>query len=189
MASGLDGIKIIDQLQLEGKNVFLRLDLNVPLDSHGQITDETRIQAALPTIKYIIGAGAKLVMGYHMGRPKTPEDRKKLSLEPVAQRLSELLDADVILLENPGGDGAKGLISGLKSNQVILLENLRFHKDETKNGKELPASILEYADVFINDAFGACHRAHASVVGLTDDIPEKAAGFLVKKEVEFLDKV
>ena len=154
------------------------MDLNVPINGEGEITDETRIQAALPTIKYVIDAGAKLILGSHMGRPKTPEDRKKLSLEPVARRISELLDIDVVLLANPAGDGAKGLIPGLKANQVIMLENLRFHKDETKNGRELPASILEYADIFINDAFGACHRAHATVVGLNKDVSIKAAGFL-----------
>lgn len=189
MASGLEGIARVDQLDLKGKRVFLRLDLNVPLTEDGKISDETRIKAALPTIQHVIAEGGKLVMASHLGRPKKPEDRAKYSLEPVATRLSELLEKEVILLEDPAGDGPKGLLATMRDDQVILLENLRFHPDETKNGRTLPSAILEYTDVYVNDAFGACHRAHASIVGLNSEVSQQGVGFLISKEVEFLDQV
>jgi phosphoglycerate kinase len=125
----------------------------------------------------------------HLGRPESPEDRKKYSLEPVADKLGELLNCEVILVDEPDSDAPKGLLRSLKSDQFILLENLRFHADETENGDGLTRSILEYTDIYINDAFGASHRAHASIVGIPDKIKERGLGFLMKKEIEMLDKV
>ncbi len=184
MASILEGVKRIDQLELKGKRVFLRLDLNVPLKD-GRVQDDTRIQAALPTIRYALEHGAKLVLASHLGRPKSDSD-KEFSLEPVAHRLNELLGVEVILMEKPAGDGPKGLFVGMKENQVILLENLRFAKGETKNDRELAQIWASYTDVYVNDAFGASHRAHASIDALPSLVSQRALGFLMFKEVENL---
>ncbi len=181
-------LKSIEELDISSKALFLRLDLNVPL-CDGKITDETRITAALPTIRYAIDKGAKIVLASHMGRPKTEADREKLSLQPVAERLSEILDAEIILVENPSGDAPKGLLGGLRPKQIILLENLRFEDGETKNDKDLYEEWAKYTQVYVNDAFGASHRAHASIVGLPGVIKEKGIGFLIKKEMDVLDKV
>ncbi len=187
-ASTLTGIKSIEDFDLKNKRVFLRLDLNVPI-KNGKITDTTRIDAALPTIRYALEHGAKLVVASHLGRPETAEDRPKYSLEPVADRLGELLSCEVILIEDPNSELPKTLLRSLKSNQFILLENLRFDEDETENGEGLSNAISHYTDIYINDAFGASHRAHASIVGLPTKIAEKGIGFLMKKEIEMLDKV
>jgi phosphoglycerate kinase len=186
--SGLTGLTFIDQLELKDKRVFIRLDLNVPMKD-GKITDETRILSALPTIKYALEQKAKVILCSHLGRPKGPEDRKKLSLEPVALRLSELLEADVHLVEEPSGDAAKGLLVGIKNRELLLLENIRFEKGEEENSTELAEQIALYTDVYINDAFGASHRAHATIDALPKIIKVKACGFLIKKELEMLDKM
>lgn len=189
--SVLDGIKHVKDLDLKGKRVFLRLDLNVPI-KNGKIKDETRIQAALPTIKHCIEAGAKLVVASHLGRPKGPADRGDNSLEPVAQRLGELLNLEVELIEDPASDAPKMLLSGIrKSHNLILLENLRFDPGEEKNSEELAAVWAEYTDVYVNDAFGASHRAHASISALPHVLSQKpgtqkGAGFLMYKEIEML---
>ena len=187
MAKTLDGIKTIEDFQLEGKRVFLRLDLNVPLEN-GVITDDNRIRASLPTIEYARSKGAKLVLASHLGRPKGPDDRS-LSLEPVADRLGELLDMDVILVEEPRSDAPKALLAGLKRNQLVLLENLRFDPGEEANDLEMAQVIAEYIDVYINDAFGASHRAHMSIARLPEVVPQHGIGFLIKKEIEMLDRV
>ena len=186
----LEGINSIEDMDISGKRVFLRLDLNVPL-KNGKITDDTRIRAALPTIKYALDKGAKLVLASHLGRPKTEEDKIKLSLEPIAARLTELLNIEVSLIEELRSEAPKALLSGLKSNQVILLENLRFDPDEITNGTKLPHAILQYIDVYINDAFGACHRAHASIVGIPAGLAQrnKGIGFLIQTELKMLDKL
>lgn len=187
MASGLKGIKTIRDFDLNEKVVFLRLDLNVPIKD-GKITDETRIRESLTTIKYAIEKGAKLVMASHLGRPKTAED-KQYSLEPVAKNLSEHLGMEVILVEEPKSDAVKHLISGLRKNQAILLENLRFEAGETKNDPEFAQALASYTQVYINDAFGASHRAHASISALPEMVKDKGIGFLIEKEIMMLDKL
>jgi phosphoglycerate kinase len=187
--SGLAGIRFIEDLPLKDKRVFIRLDLNVPL-KNGVISDETRIQAALPTVRYALDQGARVVLCSHMGRPSKPEDRQKLSLEPVGDRLSELLNVDVQLVEDPASDAPKALLGGLKTGrQLILLENIRFDKGEEENSEKLAAKIASYVDVYVNDAFGASHRAHATIVALPKLMKERGMGYLMKKEVEMLDKV
>jgi len=182
---GLRGIKSVRDLNVEGKVVFLRLDLNVPL-KNGVIGDDTRIRASLPTIQYLMERGAKIVMASHLGRPKSAADTE-YSLEPVAHRLSELLKAEVILFDDPASDGVKGLLIGLKKNQLILLENVRFVPGETKDSEEFAQEIASYAEVYINDAFGASHRAHATIHALPKIMKEKGIGFLIEKELSMLD--
>jgi phosphoglycerate kinase len=186
--SGLKGIKTIKDFELKDKKVFLRLDLNVPI-KNGVIQDETRITAALPTIKYALDHGAKLILSSHLGRPETKEDYKKLSLEPIGKRLAELLDVEVHLIESPDGEGAKGLLPTLRPGQLLLLENLRFEKGETKNATELAVKWASFTDIYINDAFGASHRAHASIHALPNHVKNKGVGFLMEKEITMLDKV
>ena len=185
--TGLKFIKTIRDFDLAEKVVFLRLDLNVPLEN-GKITDETRIRESLPTIKYAVDKGAKLILTSHLGRPKSAGDRK-FSLEPIANRLTELLGMEVLLVDEPGSDAPKALLSGLKKNQVILLENLRYDAGETKNSEELAVKWASYSQVYINDAFGASHRAHASIDALPRLMKEKGIGFLIEKEIEMLDKL
>lgn len=187
-SKSLRGIKSIEEFDLKDQRVFLRLDLNVPL-KNGVIADDTRIQASLPTIRYALEKGAKLVLASHLGRPKGPEDRKKLSIEPVGERLSQLLNVEVTVVEDPASDLPKALLRGLKSDQIILLENLRFDKEEEANGENLAKAIAAYTDIYINDAFGASHRAHASVVGVPREVKKKGIGFLMKRELEMLDKI
>src|SRR5512140_2339037 len=182
-------LKTIDSLDLAGKRVFIRVDFNVPLDAEGKVTDDARIRAALPTIQHAIKAKAKVILASHLGRPKgKPEDREKLSLEPAAERLSELLRQDVILADDCVGDGVKKLVKDLKEGQVLLLENLRFHPEEEKNDEAFCKELASLCDVWVNDAFGTAHRAHASTAGMARFVKEKAAGFLIQKEVEYLGK-
>jgi len=183
------GLKTIDQLDLAGKRVFIRVDFNVPLDGDGKVTDDARIRAALPTIQHAIKARAKVILASHLGRPKgKPEDRTKLTLEPAAVRLSELLGEDVILADDCVGDGVRKLVRDLKEGQVLLLENLRFHPEEEKNEEGFCRELASLCDVWINDAFGTAHRAHASTAGMAAFVKERAAGFLIVKEVEYLGK-
>jgi phosphoglycerate kinase len=181
-------LKTIDALDLAGKRVFIRVDFNVPLDA-GRVTDDARIRAALPTIQHAIKAKARVILASHLGRPKgKPEDREKLSLEPAAERLSELLRQDVILADDCIGDGVKKLVRDLKEGHVLLLENLRFHPEEEKNDEGFAKELASLADVWVMDAFGTAHRAHASTAGMARFVKEKAAGFLVKKELDYLGK-
>jgi len=182
-------LKTIDALQLAGKRVFIRVDFNVPLDGAGQVTDDARIRAALPTIQFAMAAKAKVILASHLGRPKgKPEDKEKFTLEPAAVRLSELLSQDVILADDCVGDGVKKLVKDLKEGQVLLLENLRFHKEEEANDEAFCKELAALCDVWVNDAFGTAHRAHASTAGMARFVKEKAAGFLIQKEVEYLGK-
>lgn len=188
---GLKGIKTIRDFAaddgLKGKTVFLRLDLNVPL-KEGKITDLTRITASLPTIKFALEKGAKLVIASHLGRPKSAAD-KKYSMAPVAEKLGELLDVEVVLMEEPSSDGVKHFLSGPMKKQIICLENLRFDEGETENKIELAQIWSSYSDIYINDAFGASHRAHASIHALPSVMEKKGIGFLIEKEIQMLEKL
>lgn len=186
--SGLAGIKTIEELDISEKRVFIRCDFNVPLKD-GRITDDTRIRAALPTIKYALQKKAKIVLASHLGRPKSHDDRSKYSLLPVGNRLSELLGIEVILFEDPNGEGIKAITSGLNDHQVVLLENTRFAPEEEKNSMDMAANLSNFTEVYINDAFGAIHRAHCTVAALPSLVAQKGIGFLIKKEIEMLDKL
>jgi len=179
-------IQTLDKLQLAGKRVFVRVDFNVPLDEQGRVADDQRIRAALPTIQHALKAGARLVLASHLGRPKGRE--AKYSLEPAGARLSELLKQDVVLADDCVGDGVKKLVRELKDGQVLLLENLRFHPEEEKNDEAFCRELASLCDVWVNDAFGTAHRAHASTAGMARFVKEKAAGFLIQKELDWLGK-
>ncbi|MFN3455435.1 MAG: phosphoglycerate kinase [Pseudobdellovibrio sp.] len=185
MSLGLKGIKTIRDFEIGGKTVFLRLDLNVPMEN-GKITDETRIKATLPTIQYCLEKGAKLVIASHLGRPKSAADTK-YSMEPVAKRLGELLNVEVVLMSEPSSDGVKHILYGPMKNQIICLENLRFDEGETENKAELATQWASYTDIYINDAFGASHRAHASIYAFPEMMQKKGIGFLIEKEIKMLD--
>src|SRR5580658_10819912 len=187
MANPLAGIKSIRELPIESKRVFLRVDFNVPLDG-GAITDDSRIREALPTIKHALERGARLVCASHLGRPKKGPD-PKLSLEPCALRLAELLGQDVTLPEDCVGDAAKKVVFDLRGGQVALLENLRFHPEEEKDDEAFCRDLSELADVYVDDAFGCVHRAHASVHGLAKLFRDRGCGFLLEKEIAALGKL
>jgi phosphoglycerate kinase len=179
--------KTVRDVDLRGKKIIMRVDFNVPQDKQGNITDDTRIAAALPTIKYVLDQGvSKLVLMSHLGRPKGVEEA--LRLAPVAKRLSELLGKEVIVCKDSIGEETKMVISGMPSGGVALLENLRFHKEEEKNDPGFAKALSEYADIYVNDAFGTAHRAHASTEGIAHYLPA-VSGFLMEKEIEFLGKL
>ncbi len=175
----------IDDLNLKGKRVLVRVDFNVPLDENLNITDDIRIVSALPTIKKIIHDGGKAILMSHLGRPKG-ERIEKFSLKPVALRLSELLNQEVKFAPDCIGEEVKKIVNEMKEGDVVLLENLRFHSGETKNDPEFAKQLAELGEVYINDAFGTAHRAHASTEGVTKYIDQCAAGYLMQKEIEFL---
>lgn len=179
----------IKACDLYGKKVFIRCDFNVPMDDFGNITDDRRIRSALATIQYCLDQECAIILGSHFGRPKAGVFSQEDSLAPVARRLQQLLKVDVVLASDVVGESAKSLASKLKQGEVLLLENLRFEKGETKNDPEFSAALADMAEVYINDAFGVSHRAHASVEGITAffDEKHKAAGFLLLKEIEFFD--
>ncbi len=183
----MTAMRFIEDLDVKGKTVFLRVDFNVPLNEDGTINNDKRIKASLPSITYLLNKGAKLVLASHLGRPKGKPD-PKLSLAPVAKRLAELIGRDVIMAPDVIGPEVDRLKAGLKEGQALLLENVRFHPGETKNDPELSKAFARGIDIFINDAFGSSHRAHASVVGIVDFVPLAAAGYLMKKEVDYLRK-
>ncbi len=174
-------------LDLERKIVFLRVDFNVPLDEECEIRDDSRIKAALPTINYLIEQKARVVVASHLGRPKG-EYIPEFSLKPVAERLSELIPQNVILAPDVIGEEVLKLKKELKEDQTLLLENLRFHKGETANDSSFAQLLAQEVDYYVNDAFGASHRLHASVVGIVQYVEKSAAGFLLKKEVDYLSK-
>lgn len=177
--------KTIRDIDVKGKKVIARVDFNVPL-ADGVITDDNRIEAALPTIKYLLEKQAKLILCAHLGRPKG-EFKPEFSLKPCAQRLSELLGQEVKLADDVVGESAKALAAEVKEGQVIMLENVRYMPGETKNDPELAKQFASLADIFVNDAFGAAHRAHASNTGVAEFLPS-AMGFLLEKEIEFIGK-
>lgn len=176
----------IKDLDLAKKRVFIRCDFNVPLDEFGNITDDRRIRAALATIDYCLDQDCSVIVASHLGRPKG-EFSEKYSLAPVQRRLHQLLKRDIILAKDVIGESATQLAENLKGGEVLLLENLRFEKGETKNGEKLSEALANMAEFYINDAFGVSHRAHASVEGITKffDEEHKAAGFLLQKEIQF----
>lgn len=184
---GLKNIKKISEFEYQDKVVFLRLDLNVPMEN-GKISDETRITASLPTIQYLLNKGAKVLMASHLGRPKSRED-KEFSLEPVAKRLSELLKTEVFLLDEVESSAIKHLVMGAKKNQLVLLENIRFEQGETDDSEELAQELAKHVDIYINDAFGASHRAHATIHALPKLMKNRGVGLLIEKEIQFLDQL
>ena len=179
--------KSIKDIDVKGKRVLMRADFNVPLDENGSITDDIRIKSSLPTIEYILNQGAKLILASHLGRPKG-EVKDSMRLTPVGNRLQELLKRSVKKLNDCIGQEAESAINNMKEGEVVLLENLRFHKEETKNDPEFAKKLASLADVFVNDAFGTCHRAHASTEGITHHL-ESVAGFLVQKEIEYFERI
>jgi phosphoglycerate kinase len=180
-------IKCIDELDIESKRIFIRVDFNVPIED-GKVTDNTRIKAALPTIRHALKMKGRLILASHMGRPKGKPD-PRFSLEPVGLELAKLLDMDVILTDDCIGDGARKVVSDLYSGRIALLENLRFHAEEEKNEEKFARELASFADVYVNDAFGAAHRAHASIHAITRFFGLKGVGFLMKKEIESLGKL
>ena len=180
-------IRTVDQIDLKGKRVFIRVDFNVPLNEKNEITDDTRIILSLPTIRFVMEAGGKTILASHLGRPKGKKDTK-FSLAPVAERLSQLLGKKVALAADCIGEEVQRQIERMKAGEVLLLENLRFHPEEEKNGESFSKALASLCDVYVNDAFGAAHRAHASTEGMTRYVKVVAAGFLMKKEIGSLDK-
>lgn len=170
---------------ISGKRALVRVDFNVPLDDQGQITDDTRIRAALPTIQDLIQKGAKVILVSHFGRPKKGVD-DKLRLTPVANRLAELLGREVIKCDDSIGEEVTRKVSGMQNGQVVLLENVRFHKEEEENDPEFAKQLAANADLYVNDAFGTAHRAHASTEGVTHHLSPSVAGYLIEKELQYL---
>ena len=176
--------KTVKDIDLKGKKVFVRCDFNVPMDENQNITDNTRIKAALPTIKYLLEQNCKIILASHLGRPKG-EVKPEFSLKPVAKELSKLLGKEVIMANDVIGEDAMSKASNLKEGEIMLLENVRFHREETDNDPEFAKKLASMAEIFVNDAFGTAHRAHASTTGIADYIPG-VAGFLIEKELKFL---
>lgn len=175
----------IDNVDLKNKRVLVRVDFNVPLDENLQITDDRRITSSLPTIKKIISEGGKAILMSHLGRPKGKVNLK-YSLKPAAERLSKLLGKEVILSPNCIGEEVKSLVNKMNSGGVLMLENLRFHEEEEKNDEAFAKKLSELGDVYVNDAFGSAHRAHASTEGVTKFIKTCASGYLMQKELDYL---
>ena len=177
--------KTVKDIDVNGKKVLVRCDFNVPIDSEtGKITDNRRIRAALPTIQYLLNHNAKVILCSHLGRPKG-EFNLKYSLKPVAEELSKLLNKDVKLAKDVIGESAKELTSNMKEGDIVLLENVRFHKEEEQNDPEYSKALASMAEIYVNDAFGTAHRAHSSTTGVADYLPA-VSGFLIEKELEFL---
>ena len=176
--------KTVKDIDLRGKKVFVRCDFNVPMDENQNITDNRRIVAALPTIKYLIEQNCKIILASHLGRPKG-EFKPEFSLAPVAKELSKLLGQEVLMAKDVIGESAKTLAANLQEGQVMLLENVRFHREETDNDPEFAKELASMAEVFVNDAFGTAHRAHASTEGISHYLPS-VSGFLIEKELKFL---
>jgi phosphoglycerate kinase len=188
------GIKPVTDLAVEGKRVFVRVDYNVPLakpepgGAGRKVSDDARIRATLPTLRHLIERGARIVLGSHLGRPDG-QVKPEYSLEPVALRLAELLELDVTLADEPVGDGARKVVSDLRDGQIAMLENLRFHPGEEANDDQFARTLASYCDVYVNDAFGTAHRAHASTAGMVKFVAEKGAGFVMAREIDFLSRL
>ena len=177
--------KTIEDVNVAGKRCLVRVDFNVPLDEDKKITDETRIMGALPTIQYLMAHNAKVILCSHLGRPKGTFNMK-YSLKPVADRLNELLDNKVTFAEDVIGPSAQAAVAACKEGECVLLENLRFHAEEEKNDPEFCKALAAFGDIYVNDAFGTAHRAHASTAGVAKYIPTAVAGFLIAKELEVM---
>ncbi|MDT8318550.1 MAG: phosphoglycerate kinase, partial [bacterium] len=183
----MNKVKYIDEIALKGKRVLIRVDFNVPLDDRGCISDDTRIRGVLPTINHALAEGARVILASHMGRPKgkvVPE----MSLGPAAKRLSELLGKDVVMAPDCVGDEVARAVEFMKTGDILLLENLRFHAEEEKNDDAFGKKLGRLCDVYVNDAFATAHRAHASNVAITNHVSDCAAGFLIKDEIEYFYK-
>lgn len=178
----------VDALDVAGKNVLVRVDFNVPLTDDGAVGDDTRIRAALPTIRHLVDRGARVVLASHLGRPKEGPD-PRLSLRPVAARLGELLGAEVAMAPDCVGPEVGAMVNGLEPGRVLLLENVRFHAGERKNDEEFARALAAGMDLYVNDAFGSAHRAHASTCGVARHVAKAAAGFLMEKEIRYLGGV
>ncbi len=176
--------KTVRDIDVNGKKVLVRCDFNVPQDENGNITDNRRIVGALPTIKYLIENNAKVILTSHLGRPKG-EVKKEFSLAPIAEELSKLLGKEVKLASDVIGESAQKLTSEMQDGDVVLLENVRFHREETDNDPEFAKKLASFAEIFVNDAFGTAHRAHASTAGVADYLPA-VSGFLIEKELNFM---
>lgn len=179
--------KNIDDINVKGLKTFVRVDFNVPVDDEGNITDDNRINGALPTIKTLIERGAKVILASHFGRPKGEYD-PAFSLKVVAERLAELLKKEVIMASDCIGEDVEKLVSSLREGDVLMLENVRFHKGETKNDKDFSKKLASLADLYVNDAFGAAHRAHSSTSGIAEFLPS-VSGYLMDKEINALSKL
>jgi phosphoglycerate kinase len=180
--------KTVEDIQVQGKKALVRCDFNVPLDENNVITDENRIRGALPTIQYLVGHGARVILCSHLGRPKGDGFEAKYSLAPVAARLSQLLGKEVTLAKDVIGPDAKKMASELKDGDVMLLENVRFHKAETKNDPEFSKELASLAEVYVNDAFGTAHRAQCSTEGVAHFLSPAVSGFLIGKELDVMGK-
>ncbi len=176
--------KTIRDIDLKNKKVLVRCDFNVPFDEEGKISDNRRIVAALPTIKYLLEMGCKIILCSHLGRPKG-EFKREFSLKPVAEELSRLLNVEVKLAEDVVGESASTLTNNMKEGEIVLLENVRFEAGEEKNDEELSKKLASFAEIYVNDAFGTAHRAHSSTTGVASYLPA-VSGFLIEKELEFL---
>lgn len=176
--------KTVKDIDLKGKKVLVRCDFNVPMDENQNITDNTRIVAALPTIKYLLENNCAIILCSHLGRPKG-EFKPEFSLKPVAKELSKLLNKEVIMAEDVIGEDAKNKAKNLKQGEIMLLENVRFHREETDNDPEFAKKLAEFAEIYVNDAFGTAHRAHSSTAGVAAYLPA-VSGFLIEKELKFL---
>ncbi len=176
----------LQDIRVEGKKVYVRVDYNVPLNEAGEITDDTRIRASLPTLQYLLERRCRVILASHLGRPKG-QKKAEYSLAPVAKRLSELLGQEVHFAQDCIGEAVRQQVEELQAGEVLLLENVRFYPEEEKNAPEFARQLAELADIAVNDAFGVSHRAHASVVGVAQHLP-MAAGFLLAKEIEFLEQ-
>lgn len=176
----------VKDLPVKGRKVFLRVDFNVPLDDHQRVTDDTRIRASLPTIKYLLEQQATLIIASHLGRPKGKVD-PKYSLAPAAERLEQILQRKVFFAPDCVGPKVKEMLGAMKPGDVLVLENLRFHAEEEKNDPTFARELASLADYYVNDAFGSAHRAHASVEAIAHNFKDPACGFLMEKEINYLD--
>ena len=179
----------LQDLDVNGKRVLMRVDFNVPLGDDGSVRDDTRIRGALPSIRYVREHGGTLILMSHLGRPKIGEDNSGLTLDPVADRLRDLIGGNVTKSDNLIGPDVEAAVAELNAGDVLLLENTRFHPGETKNDPELAAALARLGDLYVSDAFGAVHRAHASTVGVAEHFEQRAAGLLVAKEIEFFGRI
>ncbi|MDR1774137.1 MAG: phosphoglycerate kinase, partial [Clostridioides sp.] len=178
--------KTIEDINVEGKKVLLRCDFNVPLQD-GKITDDNRLKGAIPTINYLVSNGAKLILCSHLGKPKG-EPKKELSLRPVAEELTKMLGKNVMFAADDSvvGENAKNAVENMKNGDIVLIENTRYRKEETKNEENYSKELASLADIFVNDAFGTAHRAHCSTVGAGEFLEERVCGYLIQKELKFL---
>ncbi|NPA12520.1 MAG: phosphoglycerate kinase [Aquificae bacterium] len=182
-----DGYMTLEDVDVSGKRVFVRVDYNVPLDEHGNIVDDVRIRETIPTINYLIDRGAKIILASHLGRPKG-ERKPEYSLFPVAKRLERLLEKEVKFLPDCVGEDVNDAVNSMKEGDVILLENLRFHPEEEKNDPEFAKALASLSDIYVIDAFGTCHRKHASMYGIKDYVQPVVMGFLLERELKYFEK-